>query len=93
MTTSIPFAPVNSATAPPFQFAATFDGNSYTVQVKWNISGQRFYVHIYDNSFTLILCIAMAASPPGFDINLVTGVFTTSTLIFRDNTQNFEVSP
>jgi hypothetical protein len=83
---------VPSATA-PFQFLPTFDGNVYTVIVKWNLARQGFYLAIYDVNATLLIYKPMIGSPPNYDINLIYGLFMTSTLVYRVSTNNFEVSP
>jgi hypothetical protein len=89
-------------TQPPdaaFQFTATLDGNPYTVTVTWNLFGQRYYVNIYSADGVLIVCLPRIASPPisgalssGRDISLTAGYFT-STMIWRDESQWFEISP
>lgn len=90
MTTYIPFqASTNSA----FQFKATLDGLSYTIVVTWNLHGQRYYVSIYDASSTLLICEPLISSPPTSDISMLGPLNFTSTLIYRDSTGNFEVSP
>jgi hypothetical protein len=83
---------VPSATA-PFQFQPTFDNNVYTVIVKWNLARQGFYLAIYDVNTVLLRYSPMIGSPPTYDINLVYGLFTTSTLVYRVSTNNFEVRP
>lgn len=90
MTTIVPFTPNDNA---PFQFQATLDGAAYTVVITWNLWGQRYYVNVYDISQNLIVSIGMAGSPTGADINLVAGYFTTSTLVFRAPSSQFEVNP
>lgn len=84
----MPFQPATSL--PPFQFQATLDGAIYTVQTKWNVTGQRWYVYIYDQSANLIVTLPMIGSPTNYDISLTDGYFTT-TLVFRVATQSFEV--
>lgn len=86
------FAFTPSATA-AFQFQPTLDDNVYTCVVTWNLFGQRYYLNVYQDDGTLVTCRAMVGSPPGFDINLVGGLFTTSSLIFRQQDQIFEVTP
>jgi len=76
----------------PFQFQPTLDGSVYTVIVTWNLAGQRYYVNVYSLDGTLIVAIPMIGSPLGYDISLVAGYFT-STLVFREASQQFEVSP
>lgn len=73
-----------------FQFNATFDGQSYSVRVTWNVFGQRYYVNIYTTQGILMLSIAMVGSPPDYDISLTVGIFTTK-LVWRVAANQFEV--
>lgn len=66
MTTIIPFLPSNLA-APTFP--VTLDGGSYQVTVTWNVSAQRYYINIYDNTGNWILTTAMIQSPPSRAVN------------------------
>lgn len=90
MTTFTDFSP---SVAGPFQFEPELDGQTYSVIVTWNVYSQRWYVNIYDLSGNLIVSIPNIGSPLNHDINLVAGYFTTSTLIFRQANQQFEVNP
>ena len=89
MTTYIPFTPSPTA---PFQFSAMLDGASYTGTVRWNTAGQRWYVTLTDSTGTVIFTLPLIGSPVGSDIPLTAGYFT-STLVYREGTQTFEVSP
>jgi hypothetical protein len=91
MTTFIDFTPTQ--TSPPFQTMVTLDGSSYAVVAAWNLFAQRWYFSLYDVTNSLILTRALTGSPAGTDINLVWGYFSTSTLVFRQGTQQFEVAP
>lgn len=88
MPTIVPFTPTNSR--PPFQFQATFDAVTYIVQTLWNVTGQRWYVFIYDQANNLIVTQPLIGSPAGYAISLTAGYFTTA-LLFRETTQVFEV--
>ena len=90
MTTIIPFEPTASA---PFQFQATLDGQIYTCAVTWNLFGQRWYLGCYTLTGTLMFNRALVGSPLGYDINLAAGIFTTSALVYRAPTGQFEISP
>ncbi|WP_297505908.1 hypothetical protein [Ferrovum sp.] len=46
-----------------------------------------------DNTGNVIWTGAMVGSPLGFDIYLALGIFTTSTILFRADTGNIEVTP
>ena len=84
------FQPTNAG---PFQFGATLDGTAYTCQVRWNLWAQRWYLFIYTTTGTLVLARALIASPPDFGINMVYGLFLTSTMYFWDAQQTFQVQP
>lgn len=88
MTTFIPYNP-----ALPFQFPATLDGTTCNVVVTFNIGSQRPYINVFNSSNTLIVAPALVASPDDYDINMVGGYFTTSTLVFRETSQQFEINP
>jgi hypothetical protein len=60
MTMLFPFTPSNTR-APSFQM--TFDGNTYTVTVTWNLFGQRYYVNCFDGSGNLVFTVALIQSP------------------------------
>lgn len=86
----ISFTPTSTA---PFQFGATLDGTNYTCQVRWNVSAQRWYLFIFDISGSVVLTRALIASPPGYGINMIYGLFLTSVMYFWDATQSFQVIP
>lgn len=90
--TSIPFNPVNTNN-PPFQTDFTLDGQTYRGVATWNIAGQRWYLTIYSQSGDVVWCGALIGSPIGFDMPLAPGIFTTSQILYREDTGNFEVTP
>jgi hypothetical protein len=90
-TTLIAFSPSNSA-SPPFSATVTLDNVSYQLVVTWNIAGQRWFASLQDQSGTAIWSGALVGSPLGYDILLAPGIFTSSTLLYRADTGNFEVS-
>ncbi len=73
-------------------FTPTLDGSVYNCQLKWNISGQRWYLLITDNSGNTILNTAMVGSTTGDGINLIYGVFTSTTMIWREKNGQIEVA-
>ncbi len=83
-----PFTPSGAA---PFEFQPTLDGLQYTVVVTWNVFGRRYYVNVYQLDGTLVLATACVGSPNDRDINLIGGYFT-STMVFRAQSQQFEVA-
>lgn len=92
MTTTIPFVPNNNA-SPPFSATVTLDNISYTLSAFWNISAQRWYASLVDQSGTPAWTGALIGSPLGFDIPLAPGIFTVSTILYRADTGNFETNP
>jgi hypothetical protein len=90
MTTLVNF--VESAQGAP-QFAATLDGALCTVVCTWNLFGQRYYINILAQDGTSILTRPMTGSPDDDDFNLINGYFTTSTMVFRASSQQFEITP
>jgi len=90
-TTLIAFSPNNSA-SPPFSTTVTLDNVSYQLVVTWNIFGQRWYASLQDQSGTAIWSGALVGSPLGYDILLAPGIFKSSTLLYRADTGNFEVT-
>jgi hypothetical protein len=90
MTTLINFNPTPFAN---FQFNSTLDGVNYVAICTWNLYGKRYYINIYNNNGTLIVSRPIIGSPDNYDINLVFGYFQTSTLIYRESSNNFEISP
>jgi hypothetical protein len=89
-TTVTPFTPTSSTT---FQFEATLDGVNYICTVTWNIAGQDWYLNVYTTSGVLVLSRFLAPSPPGVPFNLLFGYFFTSTMVFWDLPQTFQVTP
>lgn len=90
--TIIPFQP-NNTQAPPFQAIFTLDGQSYTGIATWNVAGQRWYFTLSDQGGTNIWTGALIGSPQGRDIYLAPNIFETSTLVYREDTGNFEQNP
>lgn len=88
MTTLSPFLPTATKV---FSFAPTLDGVQFNAIIAWNLAG-RWYLNLYDLNGTLILCCALISSPDDYDINMLEQYFN-STLVFRESTQNFEVTP
>ena len=90
MTTFIKFDPVPSAN---FQFNCTLDTQPYTVIVTWNTYSPRYFINIYNTAGNLIVTNPLTGSPDNYDINLVFGYFTTSKLVYRVSSNNFEITP
>lgn len=92
MTTLIAFTP--SATAsPPFTATITLDGAQYGLSVAWNAYAGRWYYSLVDQNQNTTITAALVGSPSGSDILLAPGLFSTSTILYRVSTGNFEVNP
>ncbi|HET8686132.1 MAG TPA: hypothetical protein VFM18_05635 [Methanosarcina sp.] len=74
-----------------FRFQAILDTVPYNVVVTYNVFGKRYYVNIYTVQGDLVMTRPMVGSPPGYDISLTAGMFT-STLVYRIGHQQFEIS-
>ncbi len=92
MTTYIPFTPSLSA-SPPFRTQVTLDGEAYQLTALWNFAAQRWYASLAQQNQSPIWYGPLIGSPLGFDILLAPGVFTQSTILYRADTNNFEVAP
>ena len=90
--TIIPFQP-NSTNAPPFLATVTLDGVSYSLIAMWNLYRGDWYISLIDQSGNLIVNQPLIGSPPDSNIYLAPGAFTTSTLLYRVSTGNFEIGP
>lgn len=88
--TSTIFTPTSAG---PFQFGATLDGQDYVCNVTWNLWRQGWYLNIYTTTSNLVVCRALVPSTMGYPVNLVSGYFTTSTMVFYDANQTFVVTP
>ena len=90
MTTITQFNP--SATA-NFQFNATLDNVNYNIVITYIAYRGDYYFNIYDANNNRVVSRPLIGSPLNYDINLIKDYFTTSTLVFRSATQQFEVTP
>ena len=90
MTTLTQFTP---SVAQNFSFEPTLDGQVYSVVVTWSLFGQRWLVNCYDQTGTLVFARPLRSSPNNANINIAGGYFKTSTLVYREQTRNFEVTP
>lgn len=92
MTTLVAFQP-NNQLAPPFSSVFTLDGTVYNGAVTWNVYAQRWYFTLTDQAGTVIWNGPLIGSPLDSDIQLAPGIFTSSAILYREDTGNFEVSP
>ncbi|MHB8914733.1 MAG: hypothetical protein ACYC4K_02850 [Thiobacillus sp.] len=90
--TIIPFTPSNKA-LPPFVASFTLDGQNYTGVGTWNFAVQRWYFTLTDSYGNIAWNGALVGSPLDYNIYLALGIFQTSTILFREDTGNFEVNP
>lgn len=60
----------------PFQISVLLDGQHATLQVKWNLYGQRYYIHVIDSNGNLLLCTPMISGGNAYPINLSGRAFT-----------------
>lgn len=92
MTTYVPLS-ISANATPPWQGNFTLDGANYQAQVVWNFAGQRYYLALYDNGGSLVWFGALVGSPLDYDIYLAPSLFTASTILYRADTNQFEVNP
>ena len=90
MTTYVNYAP---SVGQPFSFQATFDNNTYTVAIPSSFYGQRLNISIKALNGSDVLYTGLVGSPANYDINILQGYFTTSTLVWRVENQQFEINP
>lgn len=82
-----------SATAsPPFSFNPTLDGQNCTVNLTWNVFGERWYISAYDNNGDLMSFEPLVESPDGEDIPMMPGILSSTTFVYRESSNNFEVT-
>lgn len=84
---------LNQAATPPFRTIFALDGASVIGTVTWNIFGQRWYLALTDQAGDNLWTGALVGSPLDMDILLAPDVFHTSTILYRADTGNFEVTP
>ncbi|MHB1267241.1 MAG: hypothetical protein ACYCY2_06515 [Acidithiobacillus ferriphilus] len=92
MTTYVTFNPTATGN-PPWQGKFTLDGAAYKAVAQWNIAGQRWYINLTNSSGATVWYGPLIGSPMGYDIPLAPGLFLVSTLLFRADTEQFEVTP
>ena len=92
MATFVPLT-LNASTSPPFSYVFTLDSASYPGSVTWNVAAQRWYFTLTDQFANLIWNGPLIGSPLNYDIPLAPGIFSTSTILWREDTGNFEILP
>ena len=73
-------------------FTPALDGTVYNCQIRWNISAQRWYILITDNSGNTVLNTPAVGSTNESGINLIAGVFSRTTMIWREPNGLIEVT-
>ena len=92
LTTIIAFTPSNTS-APPFAVSVTMDGAVYQLSCFWNLYRGGWYYQLTDQNQNIVITAALVGSPLTSNTYLAPGLFTTSTLLYRADTGNFEVGP
>ncbi len=92
MTTYIAFQPSANGT-PPFQTVVTLDNQQYSLVCTWNVYRQGWYYTLSDQNGNVTNTLPLIYSPPDANIYLAPGIFTTSTILYRASTGNFEINP
>lgn len=90
--TLIAFLPSVSG-APPFSAVVALDGATYSLVVMWNFYRGDWYFSLTDAFGNLIINQPLIGSPPNANIYLAPGIFTSSTMVYRVSTGNFEITP
>ncbi|MBK2607416.1 hypothetical protein [Raoultella ornithinolytica] len=73
-------------------FTPALDGTVYNCQIRWNISAQRWYILITNNSGNTVLNTPAVGSTNESGINLIAGVFSRTTMIWREQNGLIEVT-
>ena len=75
-----------------FAFLPTLDGQQYSAVVTWSLFGQRWIFNLYTLQQALVVSKPLVASPLDADINIIQGYGFTSTVVYREASNNFEVT-
>lgn len=73
-------------------FSPVLDGTVYTCQLKWNIAAQRWYLLITNSAGNPVLNTAVVGSTSAGGINLISSVFSSTTMIWREKNGKIEVT-
>lgn len=92
MTTYVPLT-ISPSAAPPWIGQFTLDGTSYQGILWWNFYAQRYYLSLAQQNQAPVWYGPLIGSPLDFDIYLAPGVFQTSTILYRDDSGQFEINP
>ncbi|HDR9497039.1 TPA: hypothetical protein QDC06_000224 [Burkholderia cepacia] len=84
---------LNNSISPPFSYVFTLDGLPYQGSVVWGMTAQRWYFNLQDSNSNVVWYGPLIGSPLTSDIPLAPGIFLQSTILFREDTGQFEVTP
>lgn len=73
-------------------FTPMLDGEVYNCQIKWNITAQRWYLNIINNSGRRLLTTPMIESTTNTGINLIAGIFSATVMYWRAPNGQIEVT-
>lgn len=73
-------------------FTPVLDGAVYNCQLKWNISAQRWYLLITDSSDNTVINTALVGSTLFGGINLISVVFNSTSMYWREKNGQIEVT-
>ncbi|HCR3322885.1 MULTISPECIES: hypothetical protein [Enterobacteriaceae] len=73
-------------------FTPVLDGTVYNCQLKWNIAAQRWYLLITDSSDNTVINTALVGSPVAGGINLISGIFSSTEMYWREKNGQIEVT-
>ena len=85
------FYPFSGSEQKSMVFTPVLDGSVYNCRITWNIAAQRWYLNITNNSGRRLLTVPVIASPQNRDFNLLTGVFSTTRMVWRISAGQIEV--
>lgn len=72
-----------SATAsPPYTFSFEANSSIWLGECRWNLSGQRWYLHLYSDTQELLLVTPMVSSPTSAPRDLLQGLIPDTVLYF-----------
>ncbi|HEE9885951.1 hypothetical protein [Atlantibacter hermannii] len=73
-------------------FTPILDGTVYNCQLKWNIAAQRWYLLITDSSDNTVINTALVGSTLSGGINLISAVFNSTSMYWREKNGKIEVT-
>lgn len=66
-------------------FTPTLDGAVYSADITWNVAGQRWYITITGSNGVRYMTKPLIGSVTTMPINLLYGIFTTSTMVWIES--------